>query len=181
MLNLFFLFARLPELRGLPFRPYRVQFSLDRLACGVDNIHIDVYVSPQLHNVLKKTASLVLVKHTRTDYYFKDYKRDICESEKDILRNLCTEILQHAINRAKMETETQIDYLGQVALAKLFLEEIRIQYKNLVENFEQRIRSYQLSSRQGDVEGFRTRKSWRKSNSTRTAFFGRRGRNCFRS
>lgn len=157
MLNLFFLFARLPELRGLPFRPYRVQFSLDRLACGVDNIHIDVYVSPQLHNVLKKTASLVLVKHTRTDYYFKDYKRDICESEKDILRNLCTEILQHAINRAKMETETQIDYLGQVALAKLFLEEIRIQYKNLVENFEQRIRSYQLSSRQGDVEGFRTR------------------------
>jgi hypothetical protein len=180
MLNLFFLFARLPELRGLPFRPYRVQFSLDRRACGVDNIHIDVYVSPQLHNVLKKTASLVLVKHTRTDYYFKDYKRDICESEKDILRNLCTEILQHAINRAKTEAEPQIDYLGQVALAKMFLEEVRIQYRNLVENFEQRIRSYSLSSRQGDVAGFRTREKLAEIKLNQNRILGRRERNCSR-
>jgi hypothetical protein len=157
MLNFFSLFTRPPRLHGLPFKPYRIYFALDRLACGVDNIHIDVHVSPQLRNVLKKTASLVLVKHTHTDYYFQDYKRDLCESEKDILRNLCTEILQHAINRAKTEAEPQIDYLGQVALAKMFLEEVRIQYRNLVENFEQRIRSYQLSSRQGDVAGFRTR------------------------
>jgi hypothetical protein len=59
--------------------------------------------------------------------------------------NLCREVLREGINRAKAQSEVQIDYLGQVALAKLFLEEIRNEYRKLVKKLELLIRDFQLS------------------------------------
>lgn len=157
MLNIFSLSINPPELKRLPLKPYLVDYSLDRLVFGVDNIHFDVHISPQIYNALKKTASLIMIKQSRTESYYKDYKRETCENEKDILKNLCTDVLQDGINRAKIEAEYQIDYLGQAALAKLFLGEVKNQYRNLVDHFEQQIRTHQLSPRHTDFEGFKTR------------------------
>jgi len=62
--------------------------------------------------------------------------------------------LLDGINRAKSAAEVQIDFLGQTALAKLFLEEIENQYKYLVAHFEPLVRIYQLSSRYDQNEVF---------------------------
>ena len=54
MLNIFTLSAKPPRLKSLPLKPYLVDFSLDRLVFGVDNIRFDVYISPRFCNVLEK-------------------------------------------------------------------------------------------------------------------------------
>jgi hypothetical protein len=133
-----------PSLKQLPLKPFRVNLSLNRLIPGVDNIRIDVHLSPQLHNTLKKTASLLMIKHSRTGHYFQDYRKESCEDEKNTLRNLCKSILMDGINKAKSDAEVQIDLLGQAAVAKLFLEETGRQYGKLIANIEELVRTYGL-------------------------------------
>jgi hypothetical protein len=152
MLNLFRLFTKPLELKGLPLKPYFIDFSLGRLVLGVDNIHIDVHISPQLYKALKKTAFLIIIKYSRSESFFKDYSRKNCKNEKDALKHMCTDVLLDGINRAKTEGEIQIDYLGQAALAKMFLEEVKNQYGNLVAHFEPLVRTYQLSLRHTELE-----------------------------
>jgi len=146
------------DLKDLPLKPYLVDITLDGLVFGVDNIHIDVRISPQLSNTLEKTARGIIIKHSHADFYFPDYKRDVCEIEKEHLKHLCADVLQDAINRAKIKGEHRIDYLGQVALSKMFLEEVKSQFRDLVAFFERQINSYQLSPKQADHEEFRARK-----------------------
>ncbi len=52
MLNFFSSFSKLPSLKNLPLKSYLIDYSLDRLAFGVDNIHFDVHISPQLRNAI---------------------------------------------------------------------------------------------------------------------------------
>jgi hypothetical protein len=157
MLNFFPFTAKPPRLKSLPLKPYLVDFSLDRLVFGVDNIHFDVYISPRFCMALQKAASLIMIRQSRTESYHNDYLRESCESEKEILRRLCADVMQDGINRAKMESEYQIDYLGQAALAKLFLQEVKNQYRNLVDHFEKQVRACQLSPKHADVEEFKTK------------------------
>ena len=157
MLNNFKLFKKPLEIKKIPLKPYLIGFSLDRLVFGVDNIHFDVRISPELYNVLKKAASLVIIKNSRSDYFFKDYKREYCEREKDTLKHICTEVLLDGINMAKAETELQIDYLGQAALAKMFLGEVEVQYKKVVGRLELLLRTFQLSQKYDEVETLKTK------------------------
>jgi hypothetical protein len=148
------LFTKTPSLKNLGLKRYQVAYSLDRLVFGVDNIHIDVHISPQVYNALKRTASFLMIKHSQSEDYFEEYKREFCEIEKDTLRCICTDVLLDGINRAKSAAEVQIDFLGQTALAKLFLEEIENQYKYLVAHFEPLVRIYQLSPKYDQDEVF---------------------------
>ena len=59
---------------------------------------------------------------------------------------MCTQnVLLEGINRAKSESEVQIDFLGQFSLAKMFLEEINNEYRKLITKFEILIRTFELS------------------------------------
>ena len=155
MLNIFPIFSKPLSLQNLGLKRYFIDYSLHRLGFGVDNIRIDVSISPQAHKALKLTASLLMIKHSRSENFFKDYKRERCEIEKETLRRICTDVLQDGISRAKAANEVQIDFLGQAALAKMFLEEIKEQYKVLLAVFEPLVRTYQLSSRHDQSDGFK--------------------------
>ena len=150
MPKIFELFTKTPSLKNLGLKRYQVAYSLDRLAFGVDNIHIDVHISPQVYNALKRTASLLMIKHSQSEDFFDEYKREFCEIEKDNLRRVCTDVLLDGINRSKSVAEVQIDFLGQTALAKLVLEETENQYKYLIANIEPLVRIYQLSPKKYD-------------------------------
>jgi len=158
VLSIFQALSKPQELKNLPLKPYVVDITLDGLVFGVDNIHFDVRISPQISNTLEKTAWGIVIKHSHADFYFPDYKRDVCESEKDHLKHLCADVLQDAINRAKIKGEHRIDYLGQVALSKMFLEEVKSQFRDLVAFLERQINSYQLSPKQADHEEFKARR-----------------------
>ena len=155
MLNIFSFFTKLPSLQNLELKRYQIDYSLNRLVIGVDNIHFDARISPQACKALKRTAFLLMIKHSRSENFFKDYKRELCEIEKETLRRICTDVLQDGISRAKVAKEVQIDFLGQAAIAKMFLEEIKEQYKKILEYFEPLVRTYQLSSRHDQSDGFK--------------------------
>jgi hypothetical protein len=154
MRRIFELFTKPPSLKNLGLKRYQVAYSLDRLVFGVDNIHIDVHISPQVYNALKRTASLLMIKHSQSEDFFEEYKREFCEIEKDTLRRVCMDVLLDGINRAKSAAEVQIDFLGQTAMAKLFLKEIENQYEYLVAHLEPLVRIYQLSPRYDQNEVF---------------------------
>lgn len=150
MLKFFESFKKQPSIKNLGLKRYEFSYSLNKLVLGVDNIHFDVHISPQLHNSLKKTAYLLMIKHSKSEDFFNNYKGESCEIEKDTLKRLCTSVLTDGINRAKSANEVQIDFLGQTALAKLFLKEIKDQYKNLIAHCEPLVRIHQLSNHNQD-------------------------------
>ena len=145
MISFLFFCSKPPSLKQLSLKRYLVNFSLNRLVCGVDNIHIDVRISPRVHDVIKRAVSVSMIKHSRSDNFFEDDKKEHRENEKIALKHVCTDLLQEGINRAKSESEVQIDFLGQFSLAKMFLEEIKIAYRKLITNFEIHIRDFELS------------------------------------
>ncbi|MGA3279826.1 MAG: hypothetical protein ABSD50_02445 [Smithella sp.] len=146
-------FKQPPIIKNLGVKHYKAYCSLNRLALGVDNIHLDVHISPQVYSSLKKTTFLLMVKNSGTENFFKDYKRESCEIEKDALKRILNDILLDGINKAKAASEVQIDFLAQIAIVKLFLEEIKSQYKIMVAQIEPLIKIYQLSAKhdQNDV------------------------------
>ncbi|PKN33444.1 MAG: hypothetical protein CVU61_13390 [Deltaproteobacteria bacterium HGW-Deltaproteobacteria-19] len=148
-------FSKLPSLKPLSLKRNLIDFSLDRLVRGVDNIHIDVHISPQVQNAVKRVVSLLMIKHSETENYFKDYKRENLKNEINALRNLCNDVLLDGLNRAKSASEVQIDYLGQASLVKLFLQEIMNQYEIFLTNFKGLIRSYELSLDHDSYESFK--------------------------
>jgi hypothetical protein len=153
MLNYFKSRNKPLTLRGLRLEPYRMVYALNRLPLGVDNVRLDVHISPRAHNALSKTLFSLMIKHTGTEIFFKDHRKDSCEIEKNSLRRICNDILLDGINKAKISSEIQIDFLAQTALVKLFLQEIKVQYKNLISQLEPLVRIYQLSERhdQNDI------------------------------
>ncbi|MCX5838251.1 MAG: hypothetical protein NTW71_06975 [Deltaproteobacteria bacterium] len=147
-----YFFSKPPSLKQLPLKRYLINFSLDRLALGVDNIHIDVHISPQVLSAVKRAVYISMIKHSQSEYFFEDHHKDPRENEKLALKNVCIEVLLEGINNAKSKSEVQIDFLGQAALAKMFLEEIGNAYRKLVTNFETLMRDFELSRRYDQVE-----------------------------
>jgi hypothetical protein len=145
MISFFSFFSKPLSLKQLPLKRYLINFSLNRLVFGVDSIHIDVHISPQLHTVVKRAVSVSMIKHSRSENFFEDDKKERRENEKLALKHVCTNVLQEGINRAKFESEVQIDFLGQFSLAKMFLEEIQSEYLKLITKFEILIRTFELS------------------------------------
>jgi hypothetical protein len=158
------IFSRPPSLKQLSLKRYLVNLSLNRLVLGVDGIHIDVHISTQVYDAVKRAASDLMIKHSRSKHIIEAEsgsmikqsrsenifnggtdKKERRDNEKTALKHVCTDVLLGGINKAKSESEVQIDFLGQVALAKLFLEEIQNEYRKLVARFEAFIRTYELS------------------------------------
>jgi hypothetical protein len=134
-----------PSFKQLPLKRYLVNLSLGRLVFGVDNIHIDVHISSQVRSALKRAISVLMIKHSRSESFFEDDKKERRENEKLALKHVCTNVLLEGINRAKAESEIQIDFLGQVSLAKMFLEEVQNEYRKLMAKLENQIRTHELS------------------------------------
>ena len=154
-MGLFNFFSRPPSLKSLELERYLFSLSLDRLSAGVDNVHIDVHISAQVRSTLQSVAYLSVIRRSRSEPFFKDYRKKRLESEKERLKQLCADVLLDGINRSKSKAEVQVDFLGQVSLAKLFLEEIKNQYGKLIAHFENLIRTYELSRNRDQVESFR--------------------------
>lgn len=138
-------FSKPPSLKELPLKRYLLDFALNRLVFGVDCIRIDVHITPRVHPLLARAVSASMVRHSRAEIFFEDDKKNRHENEKIALRQVCKEVLLEGINRAKAESEVQIDFLGQAALAKMFLEEIHDEYRKLMANLETLIRTFELS------------------------------------
>ena len=138
-------FSKPPSLKPLSLKRYLVTLSLNRLSFGVDGIHFDVRISPQVQNAVRRAVSVSMIKHSRTESFFEVDKKERRENEKMALRQVCADVLLEGINTAKASSEAQIDFLGQAALAKMFLEEIQSGYRKLMTQLENLVREEEFS------------------------------------
>ncbi len=145
MFSLFHHLSKPPSLKQLPLKPYLYNLSLNRLTKGVDNFHFDVHISPKLFDRVKGAVRLLMIEQSKAETFPRHNNAGKWIKEKDELKRLCEEVLMEAVNRAKLESEVQIDFLAQLALAKMLLVEIRNQYEKLIEHLEEFIRAGELS------------------------------------
>jgi hypothetical protein len=138
---------KLPPIRNFSLNSYSVDFSLERLVPGVDNFRIDVYLSPAFGIATRKIAAHLITRHAGLDK--PDTKKQRATGwakEIDNYKQQYKELMQHALNKGKGQSEIQIENLAQAALLKLLLGEIRSQYESLVGRLKKAVRKSELET-----------------------------------
>jgi len=130
---MFNFFSKSSGLKDLPLETYSVLFALDKLVPGVDNIHYDVHLSPALCKSANQVIRQLLGKHAGVEKILEIDKESSPAKERDDFRRLCSDVLQEAINKAKLDSEIQIDLMAQIAIVKMLTEEIQRQFKALID------------------------------------------------
>jgi hypothetical protein len=146
MISFFSRAQKLPAIDNFSLEHYKVNFSLNRLVPGVDNVRYDVRLSPEL---IKSTVKIVRYLIANQTQAHKVMEIDIKQSWNDIqteFENHYSAVLIGAVNMAKMLREIQIDLLAQTALVKMIIGEIRTQYEYMIQCYIKAIRKIELSS-----------------------------------
>jgi hypothetical protein len=146
MISFFRCESKPPSIADFSLEHYRVNFSLNRLVPGVDNVRYDVRLSPEL---IKSTVKIVqnLIKNKAQAH--KVMEIDTKQSWNDLQKEFeshYSAVLIEAFNQAKMRKEIQIDFLAQTALVKMIIGEIRSQYEYMIQCYIKAIRKIELSS-----------------------------------
>lgn len=134
------------EKHELQLGTYTINFSLDRLVPGVDNIHYDVYLSPLLCKISRRIAGYLISKYAEVNERPQE-AADASEwvKLKEEFKQCLVDVMLGAINKAKLEREIQINFLAQTAVAKMLIEEVRAQFNSMVEHYKTVIRKHEVS------------------------------------
>jgi class 3 adenylate cyclase len=138
---------KLPPLSAFPLSPYLVDFSLDRLTLGVDNVRHDVLLSPVFVAATRRIVTGLIERHAGLDHV-KNGKRAVKVNwvkEVDGYKGLYKEMMQNALNQAKGQREIQIQNLVQAAVLKMLLEEIKTQFDLLIGRLKKNARTSDLA------------------------------------
>lgn len=170
-------FGFIPTLKRVSLETYPAPLSLDRLHPGVDNIRIDVRLSPDFTKTAKNLILNLLARQARVEDIFA--VGDIRGGRRpgDHFKRRCREISVDGINKAKVAGEPRIDTLTQVAIIKLVLRELPAQYNSLMERFRNVIRGFETSHNQDEAIGWK--KKMLTAKSRRDEIVGRAGREIF--
>lgn len=136
-----------PSINDFPLTYYSVAIPLGRLSLGVDNLRYDVYISPEF---IKSAGALIfqlILKHAHASKALQTQEKILWYKQIDQFKNLCTQVLVDAINKAKSQREIQIDYLAQIAIVKRLLKEIQYQYDAAIHHFKNVIRKQEIAQR----------------------------------
>lgn len=121
---------------------YSARFSLNRIMPGVDNFRYDVHLSPVFRESVSKIIFHLILKVAKTDEDI-DVEYNWTKEKEEFIR-LCRDIMLVAVKRAKMgDGEVQIDYLAQVAVCKFIIQEINMQFEELLTRLNNQIWEYE--------------------------------------
>jgi hypothetical protein len=135
------------DARYLPLNAFTFDVTLDRLKTGADNIRTDVHFSEDLHLAAQALALTILAKHSRAGRLLGvEPSPSELQSKINAFKHMCRDVMQDAVNRAKIHNEIQINTLCQVALIKLVIMVTDEQYETLVDKLERRLRDGEISS-----------------------------------
>lgn len=145
MFGLFSYEKKLPPLSVFPLKIYAVNFSLEHLIPGVDNIRHDVLISPIFMNATRKIVAQLVMRHAGLERTGRNRQQVNWIKEVDSYKQMYREVMRDAINKAKARREVQIACLAQASLLKMLLEEIRYQYDYLVGRLKKTVRKADLA------------------------------------
>ncbi len=144
-----FFFKRKPEppsMENIFLEHYRIDFSINRLVPGVDNVRYDVRLSPELIQSTVKIVQYLIANQTQTHRIMEiDSKLRYPDLQTEFEKLYCA-VMIGAINSAKMQKEIQVDLLAQSAVVKMIIGEIRNQFEYMIQSFIKAIRKTELSS-----------------------------------
>ena len=145
---MFGFFSKLPNLDEFPLETYSTQINLDGLVVGVDNIRNDVHLGPSFCKATHNIVSRLIAKHADIEEIPDLDKEPVLTRDIEAFRKICIDFLNGAVNKAKLDGETQIDMLAQIAIVKMFSEEVQEQYKTLIKNLNNSVRKLEISKHQ---------------------------------
>ncbi len=136
MFSIFRFFSKaLPDLRAFSLERYNFDFSFDTLTAGVDNVSYDVLLSPQARKAAGHVAYRLITEHSGTDETL-GVSHTKGNKDRETFEVVCRDILLDGITKAKAARDVQIDLLAQVAMAKMLVSEIQVQYELLIKRFK---------------------------------------------
>ena len=145
---MFGLFSKLPELDEFPLKTYSMQLDLNKLVVGVDNIRHDVYLSPAFCKATQNIVRHFIANRSDSEKILDLAKAPLSSRDLEAYRESCLEFLKGAVNKAKSENEDQIDMLAQIAIIKMFIEEVHGQYDVLIKRLNDSARKLEISKHQ---------------------------------
>jgi class 3 adenylate cyclase len=148
--------SRVSNLREFPLKTYSLNFSLDRLCPGVDNIRYDVHLSPGFCEAAAKIVSQLVARHCKVEKML-DMDRASWVREKHDFKHLCRHVMIDGIHKSKIDSEIQIDFLSQIAIVKMLEKEIRDQFDILIGRVKNHLRQQETSRLNDTREALKTK------------------------
>lgn len=145
------MFAFLKKARSLPssklfgLKSYSIDFSLDRLMPGVDNIRQDVFLSTTFVATARKIIAQLIARQAGVDPLNALAPQTNWAKEVHGFKQHYLGLMHTAVNRAKAQREIQIEHLAQAAVWKMMIEEVRSQFDLLVGHLKRTVRKIDLS------------------------------------
>ena len=133
------------DLNTFHLKFYSIELPFTRLKLGVDNVRFDVYISSEFRKVAERFIFELIIKHAEASQPFIINPEINWFRETSEFQRLCTEILTGGVNKAKAQSEIQIDFLAQTAMVKMLTEEIKNQYEEAIQHCKNVIRKQEFS------------------------------------
>lgn len=124
-------------------RPYTAELPSGSLSVGVDNIHHDVYLSPQWSEQTRNYLLEIIRQMTNLTYLVQnEHRRGKPKSPEPVaFKRQLLELLQASLTRAKYEKKVELDLLLRVALVQFLTQEINNQFSSLLLEAKEWIRN----------------------------------------
>jgi len=124
---------------GIPLKPYRHGFALNRLKLGVDNLRYDLHLSPGFIKATRKMA-LQLIGRISGVSDLPDYENGFnwYRSEKEF-KGLCRDVLSDAVKRARRDDEYQVLFLVKTAITITMKNAVNDRYQACLQHIDNQI------------------------------------------
>lgn len=113
---------------------------MEGMRAGVDNVRIDVLLSPGFTKAAKKLIFHLAAEYAGASSIVLAGKTGGLNQEKEEFSRLCHEMLLDGLTCAKAEKDIRVDHLAQVAVTKFLVEETRSSYDRLIHLITEQIR-----------------------------------------
>lgn len=137
---------------GIPLKPYRHTFDLNRLKLGVDNLRYDLHLSPGFVKAVRRMA-LQLIGRLSGVADLPDFENGFnwYRGEKEF-KGLCRDLITDALKRAKLDNEYQVLFLAKTAIAVSFKEAVNDRYKACLQHVHNQIWRQEMAYNQEAVK-----------------------------
>jgi hypothetical protein len=139
--------SRRIDLNRFPLYSYLLNFSLDQIVPGVDNVRHDVYLSPTFCEAADNIVPQIIAKNIELNEFFPVDKPTEWTRKVTEFKQLYQQLIEAAVYKSKQENNPQIDLLAQTAVMKMLITDMRDQFDKTTTKIKNLIRKDKLTDR----------------------------------
>ncbi len=140
--------SRHADLNLFPLYSYSLNFSLDRIVPGVDNVRHDVYLSPSFCEAADEIVPQIIARNVELNEFFRIEKPAVWAEKVADFKRHYTRLMEDAVYKSKQENNPQIDFLAQTAVMKMLITDMRDQFEKTTTKIKNLIRKDQMTDKQ---------------------------------